>query len=325
MAESAVNISSIQHRKPNIFELVAQESLVNHIHPALKSLCVYASKKNVRLFGPVLKWYEEVFFGTNFVLQYFYLKGFNSSFSEAFYGLKRIKAFTTNTKDQLPSRVFTVSLFCLAVIPYMRQKISILMKRYEDEQFYQFEERRQAKVFALKAHKTIATVYEMLRLYYIVSYTAGFAKVHDPLLKISGVELIYQNRNMPGWKDIWRGLISSKTSTYKVTLKLFLKLVASSLEIGAFFIQFLSWWYSDESKVGNLTKKPIPKPPHQNTRTVLCPICLRLRKNEVVLITSGYVYCYRCIKDYLDKKGKCPVTNLPSKSDNLVRIYSSDL
>lgn len=321
MAESAVNISSLEHKKPNIFELVAQESLINHMYPAFKALCSYAANKNRTLFGPLLKRYEEVFLGLNFVLQYYYLKGFSSSFSEAFYGLRRIKAYSNNGKGRLPPKLFILSLVFLVLMPYINNKLQKLAIDSENEEAMEQPQDRKLRKL-LKWRKFIISTYGVLRVYYLLSYTAGYARVHDPILKLSGVELIYHDRHMPSWRDIWRAFISSE-SRPKITLKLALKLMASTVEVGAFFIQFLNWWHSDESK-RKLTRLPVPKPPHINTGTIQCPICLRKRKNEVVLLTSGYVFCYLCIKDYLDKKGMCPITNLPSSANNLLRIYSTD-
>lgn len=323
MAESAVNISSIHHKKPNIFELVAQESFMDHISPSIKALVFFAADKNTTIFGPLLKWYEECFLSVNFVLQYYYLKAFNASFSEAFYGLRRIKAFSENVKSKLPPKVFAASLFFLVITPYLNNKLNQVILHYEEEQISGKTANIKRLERLLRLKKVVKTTHGVLKLYYLISYTAGFSPVHDPLLRLSGVWLICHDRNFPSWKDILNALLMRKGHTPKVTLKLFLKLFASTLEIGAFFIQFLNWWHSDESKA-SLTQLPVPKPPHIGNGTDTCPICLKKRRNEVALLTSGYVFCYLCIKDYLNSNSMCPITQLPSTSDNLVRIYSAD-
>ena len=52
-----------------------------------------------------------------------------------------------------------------------------------------------------------------------------------------------------------------------------------------------------------------------------CPICGGRRRNETALSVSGFVFCHECISNYLKQHGVCPVTKLPAKTNNLVRLY----
>ena len=55
----------------------------------------------------------------------------------------------------------------------------------------------------------------------------------------------------------------------------------------------------------DLTSLPIPRPPINKNKVLedddnfdivnRCPICRSTRKNETLLPTSGYVFCYKCI------------------------------
>ncbi|XP_014278072.1 peroxisome assembly protein 12 [Halyomorpha halys] len=322
MAEHAANISSLQHHKPNILELIAQESFVESVFPAVKALCSYTASKN-RSLNWLEKWYDEVFGGINLMLQYYYLKLFHSSFSEAFYGLKRIPIFSHNqqTKKNLPSNVICSSLFFLVFIPYMNRKLEAAKRDHDDRNLQVNPESQKIANVIFKLQKSIGFVYGIFRIYFLISYLSGKTKVHDPLLKLSGVELVYQERHLPSWRDMLRAVFLNKSDSSKLRLSFLFKLIGASLEIGAFFIQFLNWWNSDESK--QVTNLPLPNPPHLNNGTDVCPICHNKRKNEVVLYTSGYVFCYICIKNYLDEKGRCPLTHLPASVDNIVRIYST--
>lgn len=53
----------------------------------------------------------------------------------------------------------------------------------------------------------------------------------------------------------------------------------------------------------------------------ICPLCQAKCTNETALISSGYVFCYVCIHQYLKANGQCPITNFPSRLDQLVRIF----
>ena len=79
---------------------------------------------------------------------------------------------------------------------------------------------------------------------------------------------------------------------------------------------------------------PIPPPPSDSlsrkgdeedfTSIMRCPACRTKRKNETLVPSSGYVYCYKCIIGHLrseDGKNSCPVTGLPVYEDDLIRLF----
>lgn len=41
-----------------------------------------------------------------------------------------------------------------------------------------------------------------------------------------------------------------------------------------------------------------------------CPLCRRQRTNPCMVLVSGYVFCYPCIRAYVDRYVECPVTLL---------------
>uniref|UniRef100_A0A0N4ZQ24 Peroxisome assembly protein 12 n=1 Tax=Parastrongyloides trichosuri TaxID=131310 RepID=A0A0N4ZQ24_PARTI len=52
-----------------------------------------------------------------------------------------------------------------------------------------------------------------------------------------------------------------------------------------------------------------------------CPLCLKKRENDTVLSVSGYIFCFKCIHNYVKKYGLCPVTSTPATLNELVRLY----
>lgn len=36
---------------------------------------------------------------------------------------------------------------------------------------------------------------------------------------------------------------------------------------------------------------------------------------------SGYVFCFTCLYNYLEKNHRCPVTLIPAEADDIVRVY----
>ena len=83
--------------------------------------------------------------------------------------------------------------------------------------------------------------------------------------------------------------------------------------------------YSFEGHSGDLASLPIPDPPEAdaNSSKTKCPICRGRRRNETLLPTSGYVFCYACIVKFVRAHGMCPVTQYPVLEEELVRVYDS--
>jgi len=105
------------------------------------------------------------------------------------------------------------------------------------------------------------------------------------------------------------------------------------LPTAIFFIKFLEWWYSPGSPARSLSTYPqgpaVPPPsmlpPHpQGIRFNkeaygICPICSKSINNATAL-PSGYVFCYRCAYDQVEKHERCPVTLLPARVWQLRKV-----
>ena len=70
---------------------------------------------------------------------------------------------------------------------------------------------------------------------------------------------------------------------------------------------------------------PVPDPPltDASVSKTKCPLCRGKRKNETLVPTSGYVFCYTCIVKFIRSRGICPVTKYPVKEEELVRVFDS--
>ncbi|KAF9495724.1 hypothetical protein BDN71DRAFT_1447164 [Pleurotus eryngii] len=132
-------------------------------------------------------------------------------------------------------------------------------------------------------------------------------------------------------KGVWVWL----KSLIKRSPQLLLDSLRLLLPTAIFFIKFLEWWYSPSSPARSLSKSPLgptvppPKmlPPHprgipfDRTQYGVCPICVKSMNNATAL-PSGYVFCYRCAYDHVEKRGRCPVTLLPTRVWQLRKIMA---
>ncbi|KAJ8086333.1 ubiquitin-protein ligase peroxin 12 [Marasmius tenuissimus] len=105
------------------------------------------------------------------------------------------------------------------------------------------------------------------------------------------------------------------------------------LPTAIFFVKFLEWWYSPNSPARTLSASPrgpaVPPPsmlpphprgiPFDRQAYGKCPICGESISNATAL-PSGYVFCYRCAYDHVEKHGNCPVTLIPARVWQLRKV-----
>jgi len=129
------------------------------------------------------------------------------------------------------------------------------------------------------------------------------------------------------------GLISRLWRLVSTAPRLLLDSLRLFLPTAIFFIKFLEWWYSPSSPARALNTSPLgpaippPRmvPPHPQGIQIdrqaygMCPLC-RKQINNATALSSGYVFCYRCAYDYVERQGKCPVTLLPARTWQLRKV-----
>lgn len=299
MAESA-NIRQNLQNIPSIFEISAAETLDNLIYPALSKIFDYFGLRLDFKLWNSKRLREEISPLFTWLLQYLYLRNRGSSFGESFYGLQRT---ATTTGALLTRQQQLSSATILTFLPYLERKLKTRAAHHEDSTAW---ERYLLNIFhAYHASKAIHTFL----------YLTKYATSHSPIFRALGLTLRYPAE--PPRED---------KSTY-----VFLKL----LEVLAFFLQFIQWWYSNEQrrKIGGSLRNPDPMTEKlttneknekmEKTSKGDCPMCLLKLETPTACAVSGYVYCWKCIITYLKSHGKCPETGYPISLDDLVRIYET--
>ncbi|KAH8030304.1 hypothetical protein HPB51_006736 [Rhipicephalus microplus] len=164
---------------------------------------------------------------------------------------------------------------------------------------------------------------EAASLSYALFYAIGKSPVHSPALSLSSVRLEVAP-SVPASPDpnagrtvrIVRGVADAFSAT---------------LATAAFLLHFVDWWNS-QKKGSLVAEPPVPAPPlvdeqtrqapQSFTRRGHCPLCLsEISDRAAVLTTSGYVFCYDCIRNHLSSgRTTCPVTGYPSSHESVVLL-----
>lgn len=352
MAEAGAHLTStVANEQPSIFEVLAQESLIEAVRPALRHAVKVLAESNPSRYGFLWRRFDELYLLLDVLLQNHFLSHCSASFSENFYGLKRVSGgrgdqLGLNRKSHWRSHL----LLCL--VPYLRAKLEATLVQQRDEEDFSIR-LGQSKIqrmyrAAVAAYPYISSAWQALVFCQQLLFVFGVSKTHSPLLWLARVKLARLNardiRDMElrgktssgpaGGSLVHRAwhLMSQATKGLAVSL-------STSLSLGVFFLQFLEWWYSTDNQdtVKALTSLPTPPPPlhlqqdsanhsvdsiESDPKT--CPLCRRLRTNSTVLSTSGFVFCYRCVYTYVKTNRRCPVTGYPSELQHLIKIYSPE-
>ncbi|KAK7067011.1 ubiquitin-protein ligase peroxin 12 [Halocaridina rubra] len=340
MAEYGAHITITSRDRPSIFDVIAQDSLMSTLQPAVKHAFRVLAENNPARYGWCLLYHSELFLLFNLIIQHHYLANYGASFAENFYDLKRVNLKSARKLKplSLSRRSHIRSLMTLVGFPYLHasfERVFLQLREMEgDDTLPKRGWKPVLQRFFLRLWPHVHFVWESLILIFYLRYMLGKSKFHSPLLLFCGVRLATRNeedfqiideraeamlafrniRNIPQLGHWGMERIGS--------------LLTNSLEVTAFFLQFLDWFYSSGSTPRSIMSKPIPSPPQESDVKKLkslksgdCPICCKTRKQDTVLSVSGYVFCYSCILLYVKRERKCPVTGYPAASTQLIRIY----
>ncbi|KAI0832509.1 cyclin-dependent protein kinase inhibitor [Trametes gibbosa] len=254
-------------------------------------------------------------------------------------------------EEKLRDREVWRSLLFLVGLPYLRAKAQDYFEELGGGvQSELIEDNRQSWRGRLKraykaAYPYLNTSFEVWLLLYNIAYLFERTPHYRPWLAWVGVDLRRVSGEDLVSSDLRRVLRRSTRlpppKGASAAVKRFLKgsprLLLDSLKVllptAIFFIKFLEWWYSPSSPARSLSTSPLgpavppPRllPPHPQGVRVddveygQCPLCRDTLANATGF-PSGYVFCYRCAHEYVEKHGRCPVTLVPARMWQLRKI-----
>ncbi|XP_012340453.1 LOW QUALITY PROTEIN: peroxisome assembly protein 12 [Apis florea] len=328
MAEKGAHLTGTTFIRPSIFEIIAQESLAHTVEPVFTKFLSFIVSFNIERYGHLLRWTDEGYLIFNTILQQYYLTKYSASFSETFYSLKRITIVNSKIKCELSNKQKKLSLMLTVLFPYIKIKLSQLVEKYKLEEVDDCVLKSKWQKFyrncIIKGNAIIFMIYEFMVLYNYVLYISGKSAYTSLLLRLLSITLTYaEPKPILSISDLLKKI---RTNSFGISdgIDIFQRMMTTSFEFGAFFLQFLSWW-TQEHYSTNLLSLPIPSPPKipeiAKQYKGICPICYKAFRIHTVLSVSGYAFCYQCILPVIRTNKKCPVTNYPAKEDDLIRLY----
>ncbi|KAJ8667824.1 hypothetical protein QAD02_009487 [Eretmocerus hayati] len=322
MAERGAHLTGTAFAKPSIFEIAAQKSLAATLEPAARKIITLLASVNPDKYSWVYRWSDEIYLVFIASLQNYYLKNYSASFSETFYGLKRILFKESQIISDLDSKHLKLSLIILALLPYLQRKIKKLESQTNE---HSMTHKEKWKSHLLQGYKITCALKEILTLYQYLLYLSNRSKYPTISLRLSSISLTYASDNEEiGLIELLKKLGSGNFGATDGLEVLRLSIVRS-IEVGAFFLQFLQWWNQEHYYNFSLTTLPIPPPPqipdYAKQYKGICPVCRKTPHIHTAVASSGFVYCYQCILLEIRKHKKCPVTGYPIDEDDLVRLY----
>ncbi|KDQ64948.1 hypothetical protein JAAARDRAFT_167744 [Jaapia argillacea MUCL 33604] len=252
-------------------------------------------------------------------------------------------------EETLRSRDIRASLIFLVGIPYIRSKAQDYYEQLgggvDSDLLQEGAQNRPPTGESLMARyrRTFKSVYPWLNMSYelwLLAFNVGYlfdqTPFYRPWLSLIGVDL--RRLGLDDYRRV--ALLAQKNvqpehrkGVFALIQRLILKsprILLDSLKVllptAIFFIKFLEWWYSPSSPARALASSPLGPPvppprmltPHPKglpiDRTMYgqCPVCRGPIANATAL-PSGYVFCYRCAHEQVEKHGRCPVTLTPAR------------
>ncbi|KAJ3279888.1 ubiquitin-protein ligase peroxin 12 [Borealophlyctis nickersoniae] len=292
---SSIGAASDPYR-PSVFELVAQDKMRELLQPALRYVLTVYAQRYPRYLLRLVNRHEELYAVIMLLIEGHYLKEWNASFAENFYGLKRVPANQPSrrkVKGMSPSQA-RWSLFFLVGLPYVKCKMDEAYEKVsggpgghifgslfanEEDQARPDEPlsaklKRGGKHAFRVAYPYLHALYQALVFLHQIGYIYGKTEYYSPWLRLSGLTLRRMSQKdfkahadrQQAARQAQSAALQNLSSAGK--LRYLLRIALSrgfdflkyALPMSIFFFKFLEWWYSSEyhKQVGT---QPIPPPP----------------------------------------------------------------
>jgi len=284
---------------PTIFEIISSNELSQLLSPSLRYIIVHYAQKYP---GYLLKFamnFDELNLLLRGAIEYYYLNKWNSSFTENFYGLKRISGVNIDIHDtqgrisdivQTKKRLSRVQIYGVLLNlvggAYLNEKLDVLYEKLYAKMLLKSIKptnmMNKLKLLYVKTYPYLLSTIKILNIICQILYLSGRIKspsIVDFLLKIEYTRLSQFDYDLHEKKT---NVSTTKTPTtthstrpptfgqhlnrmtsvyYKPLKPLITKLSTTIFPLAIFLLKFLEWWNSSEfaSKISKTQQNIIDK------------------------------------------------------------------
>lgn len=390
---SSIDSSQLDTQKPTIFEIVSCSQLDSLLTPSLKFLLTHYTHRYPSLLLKILNNFDEINTILKGIIEFTYLKTWNATFIEKFYGIKRISSkplipksssilSANSTKYDELKRLSTLqillSLVDIVGIPYIASKLQSYHERLIPQYLLNsinldlpqprnndlenqnkgisltlinkfFKLKKILKDLFFKLYPSVKLLLKLITLLLNILYLSNkisSISIIQLLSKVSYAritradhlrvesQLSYKptneaSLNVP--QTLSSIMFSNLHSLSQPLRKMAWATTDTILPVSIFLLKFLEWYNSNsnfqnkkDDESNNFTTPIVPSiipidafssndiNDFVKTNDSLCRICNEQLHNPAI-IETGYVFCYKCIYEYLrdqtkEEGGRCPVT-----------------
>ena len=208
--------------KPTIFDIMAQENMQSLFGDSFNHLFNWMAQYS-SLFYRAKYYKQEIYMLLHSTVEFFYLKHYDSLFSEYFYGLKRYGLNNSNFKRVL-------SILLSIVVPYLKSKMDHFYEELErastefPESFNSDSWLTIGKKVCLKIYPYLHLVWSLLFWFFRFKFMFKISDFHSPLLRVLNLKLVYN-------------LDEENAEKHKL-----LTLINKAFTSLLFFLQFFKWY-----------------------------------------------------------------------------------
>ncbi|WFC96474.1 ubiquitin-protein ligase peroxin 12 [Malassezia brasiliensis] len=265
--------------RPSFFELIAQEQLSQLLKPAVRYVLTVLAQRNPRYLLRIVNRFDELYALLMLAIDHHYLRTWNASFTENFYGLMRRRRPAVSAKraasavshstllasQRLRTREVRASLVYLVVLPYLGTKLTqyyehlgggtgvddVLLDDAPTLRRDAPDLRARIEDAFRKGYPYAQVAYQLWMLAYNIGYLFNRTPYWRPWLRWMRVDV----RRMRGDEEPhtqaaralpspWRAPLLFTVLLTRRGAGLVFELLKYALPASIFFFKFLEWWYS---------------------------------------------------------------------------------
>ena len=156
------------------------------------------AESNLSRFGFLWRSFDELYLLLDLLLQNHFLSHCSASFSENFYGLKRVSGgLGLSVRLGLHRKFRWRSLLLLCLVPYLRAKLEATLARQRDEEDFsiQLAQARSQRLYrvAVAVYPYVSSVWQAWIFCQQLLFVFGVTRTHSPLLWLANVRLARLN------------------------------------------------------------------------------------------------------------------------------------